>query len=419
MKISYPGNIAIIAGLFIVLIIFLAIVNLYIGLQLYREYRDTEVSKIATLARLCAIYLNKFETEDILKNLSQAFDLAHLVIYDTLGNKIYDSYQKKIGVLETTDYLKNFKVLPAPGEIKFSGDDIIYHNLAPAFFIYTRASSSYSGVNRVFQWHIFYITISLVLISFLGIFLIRNLFLPVQYVANVAKRYGVEMRREDFVPETFNEIFKRMKEKEKELVEFSSFVAHEFRNSLATITALARLVEKGKKSGEEIIKECNTLNAIISNLLEYARTVKLNISEIDLNLLIDEALKRTMIPERIFVKKKFQPQIKLNGDYELLLHSFINIFKNGVAAISGRGTISITTKQDEDSVFCSISDTGTGIPKDKLDLVFSPFYSERAEGVGLGLAYVKKIVELHNGEIKVNSEKNRGTEFIIRIPKMS
>jgi len=126
-----------------------------------------------------------------------------------------------------------------------------------------------------------------------------------------------------------------------------------------------------------------------------------------------------MIPERIFVKKKFQPQIKLNGDYELLLHSFINIFKNGVAAISGRGTISITTKQDEDSVFCSISDTGTGIPKDKLDLVFSPFYSERAEGVGLGLAYVKKIVELHNGEIKVNSEKNRGTEFIIRIPKMS
>lgn len=410
-------HIAVISAVFIFLILFLALVNLYISIQLRNQYQDLEVSRITSLARLVAHYLSLEDPQFFLKNLESSFDLSHLVVYDTAGNKIYDGTSRKFPYFGSFDYLKLFKNLPKAGELRYSKDDVLYYNPEPAFFLYTKVSSTYTAINRVFQWHIFYITVSLIFISFLGFFLIRNLFLPMRYVAGVAQRYGIEIKKEDFVSETFNEIFKRIKTKEKELIEFSAYVAHEFRNSLATIMGLARLVEKGKKSGEEIIKECNTINKIITNLLEYARPLKLNRVEIDLNTLIEDALNRVRIPENISVVKNLQPQIFFTGDYELLLYGLINLIENGVEAMREGGKISINTCQEKDNVYISVADTGKGIAGDKLETVFTPFYSEKEKGTGLGLAYVKKIVELHNGNIEVRSEKNKGTKFTIRIPR--
>ncbi len=411
-------NIAVIATVFILLILFLASVNLYVSIQLYRQYQNLEISRIASFARFCAGYLNHENSQIFLKNLTAAFNLDHLIIYDTLGNKIYDSVSKKGPYLESVNYLKMFGELPEPGGLKYYREDVLYYNSEPAFLLYTKTSPIYTTINRVFPWHIFYITISLIFISFLGFFLIRNLFLPMRYVAGVARRYGIAIKKEDFVSETFNEIFKRIKRKERELIEFSAYVAHEFRNSLATIVGLARLVEKGKKSSEEIVRECNTINTIITNLLEYARPLKLNRGEIELDTLIDNALGRIRIPQNIVVEKSVQPRLKMNGDYELLLSGLVNLLENSVEAIKGKGKITIDAFQATDNVCISISDTGKGIAADKLELVFTPFYSEKEKGTGLGLAYVKKVVELHNGDIEVISEKNRGTKFTIRIPQV-
>ncbi|MGQ9664414.1 MAG: sensor histidine kinase [bacterium] len=411
---SYPQNIALISIIFICLIIFLAIVNLYVINTLKTLFVDTYQTQIASFARVCGIYLNSPEKEDFIKPLIEAFNLGNIVITDSTNNKIYDSSLKLPGVIQ--DNIKIFRSLPEPGKIIQQGNNLVYHNLEPDFYLYLFNSPGYFTTVNLFRWHLIYITLSLILISFLGFFLIRDLFLPMRYVARAAQRLGIEMHRTDFVSVTFNEIFDKLKSKEKELLEFSAYIAHEFRNSLATITGLARLIQKGKKNPEEILKECNIMESLISNLLEYARPVKLIKSEFVLSDLLTEAIKKVEIPTYITMESEYIYSGKIYADYELLLSAMINIIKNSVEAITTNGKIKITTMNEMDIVIISISDTGKGIPEENLKNIFSPFYTNKKGGTGLGLAFVKKVIELHNGTITVNSRINQGTEFNIRLP---
>ncbi len=415
-KSNYPRDISIVSAVFIFLIIFLAIVNLYIGTQLRKTFLNSQQEKIYSIARICGYYLNNPDSAKALKIISESFNIGRLVISDSLDRKIYDSaISVKIpGII--FDETKKFSKLPAPGDIMQVSNDIVYHNPQPDFYLYLFNLTNYATVDNVFRWHLIYITLSLVFISFLGFFLLRNLFLPMQYVAGVARKYGIEMKKEDFVSTTFGEIFNKMKEKEKELLELSAYIAHEFRNSLATITGLAHLIEKGKKEPSEIIKECNIMNNLITSLIEYARPMKFIKTEFELSSLIEEVIKKANIPDEIKVEKNYKYQGKIFADYELMSSAIINILKNSVEAMGSDGKIRITTDIDEDVVLISIADTGKGIPSDMIKNIFSPFYSGKKEGTGLGLAFVKKVIDIHNGKITVDSKVGRGTEFLIKIP---
>ncbi|MEO0107534.1 MAG: ATP-binding protein [candidate division WOR-3 bacterium] len=415
-KSNYPRDISIVSAVFIFLIIFLAIVNLYIGTQLRKTFLNSQQEKIYSIARICGYYLNNPDSAKALKLISESFNIGRLIISDSLDRKIYDSaISVKIpGII--FDETKKFSKLPAPGDIMQVSNDIVYHNPQPDFYLYLFNLTNYATIDNVFRWHLIYITLSLVFISFLGFFLLRNLFLPMQYVAGVARKYGIEMKKEDFVSTTFGEIFNKMKEKEKELLELSAYIAHEFRNSLATITGLAHLIEKGKKEPSEIIKECNIMDGLIKSLIEYARPVKLMKTEFELSTLIEEVIKKANIPDEIKVEKNYKYQGKIFADYELMSSAIINILKNSVEAMGSDGKIRITTDIEEDSVLISIADTGKGIQSDMIKNIFSPFYSGKKEGTGLGLAFVKKVIDIHNGKITVDSKVGRGTEFLIKIP---
>ncbi len=416
-KSSYPQNIALIAIIFICLIIFLAIVNLYVTNTLRTLFINTYQGQVSSLARVCSIYLNDPDKEKFIKPLMEAFNIGNIVIADSNGNKIYDSFIKVPGI--TQDNIKMFRSLPEPGKIVKQGNNLVYHNLEPDFFLFLFNCPGYFTTENLFRWHLIYITLSLILISFLGFFLIRDLFLPMRYVARVAQRFGIEMQKEDFVSATFNEIFDKLKSKEKEVLEFSAYIAHEFRNSLATITGLTRLIQKGKKDPEDILKECNIMEGLIASLLEYARPIKLMKNEFLLNDLLTEAVKKVDIPEYITLENDYKYQDKIYADYELLLSAIINILKNSVEAITTKGKIKISTMSETDSVMISISDTGKGISEDNLKNIFSPFYSNKEGGTGLGLAFVKKVIELHNGVITVHSRIDQGTEFNIKLPVKS
>ncbi len=416
-KSSYPQNIALIAIIFICLIIFLAIVNLYVTNTLRTLFINTYQGQVSSFARICSIYLNDPEKEKFIKPLMEAFNIGNMVIADSNGNKIYDSFIKIPGI--TQDNIKMFRSLPEPGRIIQQGNNLVYHNLEPDFYLFLFNCPVYFTTENLFRWHLIYITLSLILISFLGFFLIRDLFLPMRYVAGVAQRFGIEMQKEDFVSATFNEIFDKLKSKEKEVLEFSAYIAHEFRNSLATITGLTRLIQKGKKDPEEILKECNIMEGLIASLLEYARPIKLMKNEFLLNDLLTEAVKKVEIPEYITLENDYKYQDKIYADYELLLSAIINLLKNSVEAITTKGKIKISTMSEMDFVMISISDTGKGISEDNLKNIFSPFYSNKKGGTGLGLAFVKKVIELHNGSIAVHSRIDQGTEFNIKLPVKS
>ncbi|MEO0155734.1 MAG: ATP-binding protein [candidate division WOR-3 bacterium] len=415
-KNSYPRDIAIVSAIFIFLIIFLAIINLYISTQLRKTFLNYHQEKIYSIARLCGYYLNNPDSAKALKLISESFNIGRLIISDSLNRKLYDSAISVIIPGIIFDETKKFSKLPAPGDIMQVSNDIVYHNPQPDFYLYLFNLTNYATIDNVFRWHLIYITLSLICISFLGVFLLRNLFLPMQYVAGVARKYGIEMKKEDFVSTTFGEIFNKIKEKEREILELSAYIAHEFRNSLATITGLAHLIEKGKKEPSEIIKECNIMNNLITSLIEYARPMRFIKTEFKLPDLIEEGIKKSNIPSEIRVEKNYKYQGKISADYELMLNAIINILKNSVEAMGSSGGIRITTDIEEDLILISIADTGKGIPQDMIKNIFSPFYSNKKEGTGLGLAFVKKVIDIHDGKITVDSKVGKGTEFLIRIP---
>jgi signal transduction histidine kinase len=425
VKSSYLRNISLIATVFIFLILFLALANLYISIQLRNEFLNYDRDKITSIATLCSSYLTRYKDHNelyyVLRNLSNAFNVDHLIISDTLGNKIFDSRSILVDLNFSgtkIDYSLIFKTLPGADEMVQADDNFIFRSGSPPFFLYISLSPAYSVVfDDIFKWHVFYITISLIFVGFLGIFLIRNLFLPMRYVAAIAKDLGVELKKEDFVSETFNEIFKKMKLKEEMLIEFSGYIAHEFRNSLAAIIGLARLVEKGKKPASHIIKECRTMEELIARLLEYSRPIEPVLSQIDVRQLIDDAVARVSLPKQIQLRKNFAKHMStLLGDYDLLHAALTNLLKNSIEAIEDEGTISLDVDIDDDFLSIAITDSGCGLDTQELEKIFSPFYSKKESGMGLGLAYVKKIVEIHSGRIEVTSKKGRGTTFIVKLP---
>ncbi len=420
---SYPRDIGAIAIIFIVLIIFLAGFNLYISFQFRDEFVNYDRNNVVAIANVCQGYLNKGydgqELSFLLRNLSQSFNLGHLVITDTLGNRVYDSWTHfsvaiQMGGVELTG---RFPELPGPQEIVQRESDFVYMSLDPPLYIYVSLVPAYSVIfGNIFRWHILYITISLVFMGFLGFFLLRNLFLPMRYVANLAQDFGIEMKKEDFVSETFSEVYRKLRLREQMLVEFSSYVAHEFRNSLGAIIGLARLVEKGKKPGADIVRECRNMEDLITRILEYSKPLKLNVTAVDINSVLGDAINRVSMPKRIRIEKKTGPVSAVNGDHELLTVVFANLLKNAKEAIRGKGEIVIETGEADGFVVLSVRDSGTGMDDEEREMIFNPFFSKKTEGMGLGLAYVKKVVEEHDGRVEVVSKKGKGSTFILKFP---
>lgn len=421
---SYPRDISAVAIVFIILILFVAIFNLYISFQFRNEFVNYGRNNVLAISNLCRDYLrggyDSHELTAHFKSISRSFNLDHLVIADTLGVRLYDSWTH-FGIMHTAgkfEFPVGFEKAPATHEIVQNENEFLYRSADPPVYIYVSLIPAYSIIfGNIFRWHIFYITISLVFTGFLGFFLIRNLFLPMRYVANLARDFGIEMKREDFVSTTFNEVYRKLRLREEMLVEFSAYIAHEFRNSLAVIIGLARLVEKGKKPGSEIVKECHNMEQLIARILEYSKPLSLNISAVSLNKVLDDAFERVSMPKRINIVRKITPDVtRIRGDQELLTVAVTNLLKNAKEAIRNRGCIEMAIARKEESVFLSITDNGVGVEERELDMIFNPFFSRKADGMGLGLAYVKKIVDEHGGRIEVNSRKGKGSTFTLGFP---
>jgi signal transduction histidine kinase len=426
VKSSYPRNITIVAVVFIACILFLAAVNLYVGIQLRNEFITQDRNTIISVATLCGLFMRSSPDDSALfyrlKNVSRAFTFDHMIISDTTGFRIFDSHVLRpyfMSLYRSVDYSGDFDRMPDPGELLRHGTAYLYQNSDPVFYLFLSNPLSYiSTYDTLFRWHLVYITCSLLFVGFLGIFLIRNLFMPMRYVTRLAKDLGVEMHKEDFVSETFSEIFKKMKIREQTLVEFSAYIAHEFRNSIGAIAGLARLVEKGKKGAAEIVKECKTMEQLINRLLEYSKPLDMVQDEFDIADLVDTSIERSRPPKHVAVQKKMDLQrSRFIGDHGLLVMALANLLKNSYEAIEDKGTVAISASVVNDHLVITITDTGKGLDAKEMERIFTPFYSGKADGMGLGLAYVSRVIELHNGRIQVESAPGKGTTFTIRLPQ--
>lgn len=180
-----------------------------------------------------------------------------------------------------------------------------------------------------------------------------------------------------------------------------------------------------KEDLPELIKSCKegterTQNIII-DLKSFSRKGENTISSINLPKEIDTTLNilHNKIKNRIEVHKDYAPDLpEIDGFGGQLNQVFMNILDNAAYAIKDTGNINITIKHDEKYVIIEIEDDGCGMDKQTAEKIFDPFFTTKpvGEGTGLGMSISYKVIKNHNGEIIVNSEKDKGTKFTIKLP---
>ncbi len=206
--------------------------------------------------------------------------------------------------------------------------------------------------------------------------------------------------------------------------------AHEIRNPLASISGCVEslkeslpLEPKNERLFALIIKETARLNDIINGLLEYVKPRKLQVEQISINGFLEEVIflvkNSKDFKEGIEIKKENESKdIKITCDPPQIKQVFFNLFINAVEAVEKNGKIIVRTAVDEQNkqLEISVQDNGIGMDDEQMSRLFEPFSSGKVNGVGLGLAIASTIITEHNGTIKVESKKGKGTTFRVILP---
>ena len=191
---------------------------------------------------------------------------------------------------------------------------------------------------------------------------------------------------------------------------------------------LAKLIPQIKDPEiADIMQEINHIDSeaiqrisnIVVSLKKFVRLDEAELQEADINKELDLTLEliRHETKNRIEIVKNYGKLPLINCYPNMLNQVFTNILVNACQAIEGKGTITISTNFEGESLTVSVKDTGKGISKDEIDKIFTAGYTTKGVGIGtgLGLAISAKIIEKHNGKICVNSEVGKGSEFVITI----
>ena len=209
--------------------------------------------------------------------------------------------------------------------------------------------------------------------------------------------------------------------------ELTAGVAHEVRNPLGVIRASVQLLEDARSDearihevAEVIKQEIDRLDRVIKALLDFGRPSKPTLVHADLNEVLEDVVlftNRFAKQSNVVIESHLSPDLpRVLGDPDQLKQVFLNLVTNAVQAmVTSGGTIVIETGGDGDYVEVTVSDNGPGIAARDLPKVFDPFFTKRAEGTGLGLTIVHRIIDEHDGHIEVESSPD-GTVFTVTLP---
>jgi signal transduction histidine kinase len=129
-----------------------------------------------------------------------------------------------------------------------------------------------------------------------------------------------------------------------------------------------------------------------------------------------EIVKAKAESDRIQILENYYALPRLKMDVELMKSCLFNIVTNAFQAMPDGGTLTLTTEQQENGFVLRVSDTGVGVSEENLARIFEPFFTTKSQGLGLGLAMTKRVIEEHGGKIEFSSTEGRGSEVTIRLP---
>ncbi len=204
--------------------------------------------------------------------------------------------------------------------------------------------------------------------------------------------------------------------------QMASIISHEIRNPLAVISNATRLIktllhttdQKLLKQFHIIESEIRQANSIISEVLGYARTRELILSTVEVNSFLRELILSNPLPAAVTLREELAPQeVRIKVDAEEIKQALRNIISNAIEAMPTGGTVTVGAKIGKRLVCIYVSDTGPGLSEDVRREMFSPFFTTKARGTGLGLAVVRKAITRHKGKLFIKSALGKGTTFQI------
>lgn len=224
----------------------------------------------------------------------------------------------------------------------------------------------------------------------------------------------------------------RHSEKLAGMGQLSAGIAHELNNPLGVITMYSNILKEELPVGSPmlqdidlIVEQADRCRKIVGGLLNFARKNQLNITETDVVKLARHSIDSVIIPEGTHVTLNERiADPKVNLDYDQMTQVLTNLLKNAVEAMPDGGEIIFELTDTHDQFTFSITDTGTGIPPENMDKLFTPFFTTKGigKGTGLGLPIIYGIVKMHKGNVTVKSNAvpasgPTGTTFTITIPR--
>jgi len=212
-------------------------------------------------------------------------------------------------------------------------------------------------------------------------------------------------------------------------------IAHEVNNPIGVIVnriECLRTEAQENPLSDDLMNDLNTIDRyahkiskIVEDLSIFSRTAysESDFTRIDLNDVLADAI--FLMEQKIrggkikLLKKLYPGSLFIKGDAGRLEQVFINIIDNAIHAISGSGSVTVSTRAENKCIKIAISDSGTGIPREHLDKLYDPFFTtkEVGKGTGLGLTISHAIVQDHDGSISVDSQIDKGATFTVTFPK--
>lgn len=212
--------------------------------------------------------------------------------------------------------------------------------------------------------------------------------------------------------------------------ETAAMVGHDIRNPLQAIVGelylekleIDTLLDGPTKNNiQENIRSIEEnlfyINKIVSDLQDFAKPLKAEKDQVDINEVIADVLSMVSIPQNyqveIMVEKDFPI---LEASYQMFKRALTNLIQNAMQAMPNEGKLSIHAYLEHSTAKVSVSDTGEGIPEDVKARLFKPLFTTKAKGQGLGLAVVKRLIEAQGGTVDFESENGNGAKFTLNLP---
>jgi len=218
-----------------------------------------------------------------------------------------------------------------------------------------------------------------------------------------------------------------LQEEQKRLTligQMAAVLAHEIRNALVSVKGYAQWINEKtpeskplKTAMESILQGTGRIESLVNELLIFSRQEHYEMEPVDLKELIDEAADSGLVGWQGKTEMEIESGKFVKADREKLYRTLLNGIRNAVEAMAGEGTLRIALSTEGRWVTLRIEDTGQGIPEEEMHRLFTPFYTTKTEGTGLGLAYAKKVMEGMKGKIELGNRKDkRGAVLSIRLP---